>query len=129
MKPSLVAGLERSEQVTVDQSRVVDFLGDALRIYATPAMVSDIEYAALRLIEPHMGEGESSVGVHVAIDHLAPTPLGESVEVQVRVRGVEGRRVSFDAVVRDRSRMVGRAHHVRSVVDLATQARRLRERC
>ena len=125
MKDSLVPGLERTERVLVDESRVITFLGDALRVYATPAMVSDVEYAALRLLEPHLEAGEGSVGVHIALDHLAPTPLGATVTVGVKLRSVEGRRVSFDAVVSDDVAMVGRGHHVRSVIDTARQVARL----
>lgn len=128
MKPTLTAGLERSERILVDDSRVVTFMGVALRVYATPAMVADVEYTALRLLQAHLDEGESSVGVHIALDHLAPTPLGETVDVRVVLRSVEGRRVSFDAVVRDAVTMVGRGHHVRSVVELQRHARRLAKR-
>ena len=128
MKPTLAAGLQRVERIVVDESRVVTFMGEALRVYSTPAMVADVEYTALRLLQEHMDEGESSVGVHIALDHLAATPLGESVEVRVVLRSVEGRRISFDAVVRDDVAMVGRGHHVRSVIDMERHASRLAER-
>ena len=128
MERNPLVGLERSESIVVDETRVVTFMGDALRVYSTPSMVSDIEYAALRLLAGHLAEGESSVGVHIALDHLAPTPLGETVEVRVVLRSVEGRRVSFDAMVRDAVTMVGRGHHVRSIVHLDSHARRLAER-
>ena len=47
------------------------------------------------------------------------------VDVTVSVTAVEGRRVSFDAEVRDALEVVGRAKHVRFVVDFAKQKERL----
>lgn len=126
MKPDLRMGVERFERVVVDQERTIGFLGDAKRVYSTPAMVSDIEYACYRLIQEHLDAGESSLGVHVSVDHLGPTPLGAEVTVTVRVSAVEGRKVSLDAEVNDAAEQVGRGRHVRFIVDLARHEKRLK---
>ncbi len=119
-------GVERRERVVVDRERTIGFLGDAKRVYSTPAMVSDIEYACYRLIQEHLDAGESSLGVHVSVDHLGPTPLGAEVTVTVRVSAVEGRKVSLDAEVNDAAEQVGRGRHVRFIVDLARHEKRLK---
>lgn len=119
-------GVERFERVVVDRERTIGFLGDAKRVYSTPAMVSDIEYACYRLIQEHLDAGESSLGVHVSVDHLGPTPLGAEVTVTVRVSAVEGRKVSLDAEVNDAAEQVGRGRHVRFIVDLARHEKRLK---
>ena len=126
MKPGLRIGVERRERVIVDRERTIGFLGDAKRVYSTPAMVSDIEYACYRLIQEHLDAGESSLGVHVSVDHLGPTPLGAEVTVTVRVSAVEGRKVSLDAEVNDAAEQVGRGRHVRFVIDLARHEKRLK---
>lgn len=126
MKPDLRMGVERFERVVVDRERTIGFLGDAKRVYSTPAMVSDIEYACYRLIQEHLDAGESSLGVHVSVDHLGPTPLGAEVTVTVRVSAVEGRKVSLDAEVNDAAEQVGRGRHVRFIVDLARHEKRLK---
>ena len=126
MKPGLRKGVERSERVVVDRERTIGFLGDAKRVYSTPAMVSDIEYACYRLIQEHLDAGESSLGVHVSVDHLGPTPLGAEVTVTVRVSAVEGPKVSLDAEVNDAAEQVGRGRHVRFVIDVARHERRLK---
>ena len=128
MKPSLAPGASRSERIAVDRGRTIGFLGEAMRVYATPSMVNDVEYACLRLVQEHLDEGESSVGTHVSMDHLGATPLGETVEVTVTVTAVEGRSVTMSAEVRDRLETVGRGRHTRFVIDVARQARRLEEK-
>ena len=47
------------------------------------------------------------------------------VDVTAKVTGVEGRRVSFEVEVKDALDLVGKAKHVRFVVDLAKQKERL----
>ena len=118
MKKSLVAGIRRAEQTTVDASRTIGFLGEELRVYSTPSMVHDVEYACWRLIGEHLDPGETSLGVHVGVDHLGATPLGHGVEIAVSVRSVEGRKVTLEAEVRDAVDVVGRGTHVRVVTEI-----------
>lgn len=124
MKESLVAGIRRVEHAAVDESNTIGFLGDELRVYSTPSMVHDIEYACFRLVGEHLAPGETTLGVHVAVNHLGATPIGHEVEIAVTVRSVEGRKVTFDAEVRDAAEIVGRGTHVRVV----TEVERLRPR-
>jgi fluoroacetyl-CoA thioesterase len=44
MKASLQPGVARVSRITVDRDRTISFMGDAGRAYATPWLVSDIEY-------------------------------------------------------------------------------------
>ena len=124
MKTSLVAGIRRVEHADVDESNTIGFLGEALRVYSTPSMVHDIEYACWRLIGEHLDPGEASLGVHVSVDHLGATPVGHRMEIAVAVRSVDGRKVTLDAEVRDAAEVVGRGTHVRVV----TEVDRLRPR-
>ena len=43
MKNELSAGATTRRDITVDRRRTVDFLGESLRIYATPELVRDVE--------------------------------------------------------------------------------------
>jgi predicted thioesterase len=126
MKSTLAAGLRRTVRIEIDSARSIGFLGEELRVYSTPSMVKDIEYTSLELIQAHLDPGESSVGIHVEVDHLAATPLGQWVDVDVEVVSVDGRKVALDAEVRDALETVGRGRHVRFVIDVARQAERLK---
>lgn len=118
MKQSLATGIRRVEYVAVDESGAISFLGEGLRVYSTPSMVHDVEYACHRLIGEHLDCGETSLGVHVAVDHLGATPIGHQVEIAVTVRTVEGRKVTLDAEVRDAVEVVGKGMHVRVVTEV-----------
>jgi predicted thioesterase len=125
MKASLKAGIATSKTVVVDESRCIGFMGKEAAVYATPRMVSDVEYTCRDMLLEHLDAGEDSVGAHVTIDHLAPTPMGLSVSIEVRVAEVDRRKVVFDFSVKDPVEEVGRGRHVRFVVDTAKTRERL----
>ena len=125
MKASLKAGLGSRKTITVDQDRVIGFMGKEAAVYATPRMVSDVEYTCRDMLLEHLDAGEDSVGAHVSIDHLAPTPMGLQVTVEVRITDVDRRKVSFEFSVKDPVEEVGRGKHVRFVVETAKTRERL----
>jgi fluoroacetyl-CoA thioesterase len=125
MKPSLKAGLTHSKTVEVDESRCIGFMGREGMVYATPRMVSDVEYTCRDFLLAHLDAGEDSVGAHVSIDHLAPTPIGLPVSIEIRVAEVDRRKVVFEFSVKDPVEDAGRGRHVRFVVETAKTRERL----
>jgi fluoroacetyl-CoA thioesterase len=126
MKPGLRPGASRVNRITIGPERTISFMGEDARTYATPAMIRDIEYTCRDLIMEHADPGEDSVGMEVAVKHLAPTLLGMTVEIAVRVLTVDGRKVSFDVAVKDELDNVGAGTHTRFVVDKAKTFERLK---
>ena len=125
MKTSLQPGVSRVNRITVDRGRTISFMGDEGRVYATPWLIGDIEYTCRDLILEHADAGEDSVGVEVAVKHLAPTLPGMAVEITVRVTAVDGRKIAFEAVAKDELDEIGRGTHTRFVVDVAKTIERL----
>ena len=79
MNITLCIGLTRQEQRVVDSRRVIDFLGDDGQAYSTPAMISDVEYACWRLLNENLDPTQTSMGVHVMMEHVGATQLGFEV--------------------------------------------------
>ena len=125
MKASLKPGLEAKKSVQVDESRCIGFMGKEGAVYATPRMVSDVEYTCRDFLLAHLDPGEDSVGAHVSIDHLAATPMGLSVTIEIKVEEVDRRKVVFSFSVSDPVEQAGRGRHVRFVVDTARTRERL----
>ncbi len=119
MKDTLVAGLHATRSVTIDRPRTIDFLGEQLRVYATPELVRDFEIACRDLLLAHLDPGEDSVGTQVHITHGGATLLGMQVSVEVRIAAIDGRRVDFELVARDALEEIGRGTHQRFVVEVA----------
>ena len=126
MKETLRPGVSRTNKITIDNERTIGFMGEEMRTYATPSMILDIEQTSRELIIEHADPGEDSVGMEVAVKHLAPTLMGMTVEVTVTVMAVEGRKVTFEVAVSDELDKVGTGTHTRFVVEKAKTLERLK---
>ena len=126
MKPSLQPGVSMVKRIVVDRDRTIGFMGDDGRVYATPRLVSDVEYTCRDLILQHTDPGEDSVGTEVMLKHQAAALLGSTVEVSVRVVSVDGRKVVFAASVRDEIDEISSGTHSRFVVDVTRTKERLK---
>ena len=74
-------------------------MGEDCRVYATPRIISDVEYTCRDFLLQHLDPGEDSVGTKVNWEHVGPALLGEEVTVSVKLIQVDGRRVTFEAAV------------------------------
>jgi predicted thioesterase len=126
MKESFRPGVSRVNRVKVDRDRTIGFMGEEGRVYATPYLVYDIENACRDLIMEHADANEDSVGIEVAVRHLAATPLGMDVEITATVAAVDGRKVSFDVAAKDNLEDICTGTHSRFVVDVAKTLERLK---
>src|SRR5499425_1663930 len=126
MKASLQPGVTRVNRIPIGRERTIGFMGDEARTYGTPSMILDIEYTCRDLILEHADAGEDSVGMEVAVKHLAPTLMGMTVEITVRVVAVDRRKVSFEVAVKDELDEVGAGTHVRFVIEKAKTFERLK---
>jgi predicted thioesterase len=125
MKAGLEIGATATQRFEVDEERTIGFMGDALRVYGTPWMMRDIERTCREFLDEYLEDTENSVGARIELDHLGPTLFGMAVDVNATVAAIEGRRVVFEVEVKDALDTVGKATHVRFVVDLARQKERL----
>jgi predicted thioesterase len=101
MRTTLAPGLATNRRIIVDDPRVIGFMGDDCRVYATPRIISDVEYACRNFLLGHLEPGEDSVGTKVSVEHVGPALLGAEVSIDIKVTAVDGRRVTFEAIVKD----------------------------
>ena len=118
MKTGLDPGISATSVVTVDRGRTIDFLGEQLRVYATPELVRDFEIACRALLLRFCDANEDSVGTAIRVTHSGATLLGMKVQVDVKVTRVEGRSVTFALSARDPVEEVASGEHTRAVVDV-----------
>jgi len=126
MKPSLQPGISLVRRILVGQERTISLMGEEARVYATPYLIGDIEHTCRNLILEHAERNEDSVGMEVAIKHLAPTLPGSTVEITATVTAVEGRKVTFAVTAKDETDTIGSGSHMRFVVDKAKTIERLK---
>jgi fluoroacetyl-CoA thioesterase len=95
-------------------------------VLATPVMIMVMENAALNAIKPYLDAGESALGTHVDVRHLAATPVGQRVTGEAKVTNVDGRRIKFSIRATDGNEEIGVGTHERVVVQLAKLSERMR---
>lgn len=109
--------IEDRQQVTLE--RVASHLGSgSLQVYATPAMVAFVEQTCRKLVEPHLPEGMTTVGIALSVRHIAPTPLGRDVSIQAEIVLIEKNMISFQADLWDEMEKIGEVAHKRAVIEI-----------
>ncbi len=126
-KVPLAPGLSAEARFAVTADRTAPHVGSGdVSVLATPWMAAFVEETCRKLVQPYLKPGETTVGVMIALRHLAPTPVGQQVRVRVEVTQVEGRRMGFSAQVWDAEELVGEGSHERAVVDVERFLERVR---
>ena len=126
MKEELEVGATHTARYEIDKDRTIGFMGEELRVYATPIMVRDMENTCRLFLEDvYLDEDENSVGARVEIDHMGPTLVGMYVNIKITVTELRGPKVAFEFEVHDQIEQVGRGKHLRFVVPLEKQRERL----
>jgi predicted thioesterase len=126
MKETLRPGATKTKRLAVDKDRTIGFMGEEGRVYGTPWLVGDIERTCRDLLLDHADAGEDSVGMEVAVRHLAPTLMGMEVEITAKVVGVDGRKVMFEIAAKDELEPIATSTHTRFVVDVGKTHERLK---
>lgn len=116
----LTVGIKGHDEVVVDMSNVASAVGSgALDVFSTPSMIACMERAALSSVMPYMDEGFSTVGIGLDVQHLAATPLGETVRTESElIEVVKNRFLTFDIKSYCGEQLVGTCIHKRCVVDI-----------
>ena len=128
---SLQPGLTFSRSVVVDEfltapSLARPFAGFAEMppVFATAFMVGLVEWTCLEGLRAYLLAGEHTIGTFVDVSHIATTPIGMRVTAEARLLAVVGRKLRFRVLCRDDHELVGEGTHERTVVHMATFARR-----
>lgn len=97
-------------------------------VFATGFMVGLMEWTCLKILAPHLDEGEGSLGVHIDVSHSAATVPGQTVTVEAECTAVSGRRVSFIVKAHDGIDVIGEGRHERIIVPWTRFVARVNEK-
>jgi fluoroacetyl-CoA thioesterase len=95
-------------------------------VLATPVMIMIMENAALNAIKPYLDAGESALGTHVDVRHLAATPVAQRVAGEAKVTKVDGRRIEFSIRATNGNEEIGVGTHERVVLQLSKLFERMK---
>ena len=114
----LAPGLTHEVRREVGPEMSARHLGSGtLGVLSTPSMIAMMEAAATLSVQPHLPEGQSTVGYIVNIRHLAPTAIGAEVVAMARLDEIDGRKLKFRVEAHEGDKLVGEGEHVRAIID------------
>ncbi len=112
------SGLGATVDLTVtDRDTSLAFGSGDVPVLATPRVIALCEEATMRALDGQLPPEETTVGMQVQIDHLAPTAVGSTVTAEAKVEEVKGRRVIFKVSARDERGLVAAGRVCRVMVD------------
>jgi fluoroacetyl-CoA thioesterase len=115
---SVRPGLTGRAQLDVEADDTAEAFGSGdVPVLGTPRVVALCEQAAITALGAVLAATQTSVGMRVQIDHLAPTAVGGSVTADATLEKVEGRRLTFTVSVSDRCGLVAAGRVTRVVVE------------
>ena len=103
-------------ELVVPEKTAASVGSGSLAVYATPAMLALMEKAACTAIESLLGEGETTVGTMLNVNHLSATPVGMKVSATAELLEHEGRKYVFRVTASDDAGLIGEGTHERFAV-------------
>jgi fluoroacetyl-CoA thioesterase len=120
---ALRPGLTGQVDLLVADEHTAQHLGSGgVKVLATPQMVLLLERAGVAAIDHLLPDGYRTVGAHLDVRHLAPTPVGFEVRATAELIEVDGRRLTFRVEVYEEpfgpDQLVGEGTHQRVIIDV-----------
>lgn len=92
---------------------------------STPFVLTMVENVCIAAIQDELSEDEVTVGAHVSLDHLKPTPVGATLDARATLESSADRRYTWAVEVYEEDELAARARHVRVRVPKAVIRARL----
>ncbi len=89
-------------------------------VLATPRIIAWMEAAAVEAVRASLPEGHTTVGTHLTVDHVAPSPVGATIRAVAELKGVSGARLTFTVEAFESDKAIARGIHRRALVDRET---------
>ncbi|MFC2037813.1 thioesterase family protein [Chloroflexota bacterium] len=125
--PAIQPGLKGEIRLVVGEEHTAQHLGSgAVKVLATPQMVLLMERAGVAAVDHLLPDGYRTVGAHLDIRHLAPTPVGFEVRCTAVLIEIQGKRLTFRVQVHEEpfegageeGQLVGDGTHQRAIINV-----------
>ena len=114
----LTEGLQHTSTIQVTENNTALTMGSGdMPVFATPSLVALMENAAMKAVAPHLPDGSTTVGGFIETSHLAPSAIGATIETTATLTEVKGRKLSFAIEATEGDKLVGKATHIRFIVE------------
>jgi predicted thioesterase len=117
MPEELRPGRTHEGRQVVTPELTADATGNpGVKVFSTPNLVLLVEKVCHACVTPSLDPGQGTVGTHVDLRHLAPTPVGMTITARCELTEVDGRRLVFAVEARDDVEPIASGTHERFIV-------------
>ena len=111
-------GQSHEAEIEVTKDMTTNRMGrEGADVLSTPSLLGLMEQASIRATEPHLPQGHTTVGYAAdGLRHMAPTAIGNKVQVKSVLTEVDRNRLTFSIEVFDGDKKIGVAIHKRAVI-------------
>ncbi|HEY0531572.1 MAG TPA: hotdog domain-containing protein [Actinoplanes sp.] len=116
--PEFAPGMVARVELTVTDADTAQAVGSGdVPVLATPRVLALAEAATVAATARQIPGGVTTVGTRAEVEHKAPTTVGRTVTATATLAKVDGRRLTFDVVVRDGERTIAEVRVERTLLD------------
>ena len=116
----LLPGLSAEHASIVKETDTASHWGSGgVHVFSTPGLAGLMESAAVIALRGVLPAGQTTVGVHINLHHLAATPVGMRVHARAELASIEGCNLTFKIQAWDEVDLIGECEHQRFVIDEA----------
>lgn len=127
--PDIPKGIRGKRETVVKYENTAQYLlSGMLEVYATPSLISFMEFTSFMSLEEFLPEGMGTVGTKVDIRHTAASPVGAHITCESELLEVDGRRLVFSVKAWDEHGVIGEGIHERFIIDNARFVDKLNNR-
>ncbi len=114
----ITLGRKYESRMTVTEEVTARTVGSGdMDVLATPMMIALMENAAMNAVAADLAQGESTVGGHISVSHVRPTPIGAEIRAMATVTKIEGRKIQFRVEAYEGDKLIGEGEHLRFIVN------------
>lgn len=118
MDYSLKTGIKiEIKKVVTFEDTAAKYGSGMIEVFASPAMISLMEAAAMNLVQPFLPAGYDTVGTEVNVKHVKATPVGMTVYCEAELIKSDGPKLEFKVEARDERGLIGTGTHKRYVIE------------
>ncbi len=111
-------GFSKEMEFSVEEKHAAVHIGSgSVRVLATPSMILFMEITARTMIEEYLPETHTSVGTLVNVRHLAASPVGSRIRIEVTIETIEKNKITLAVSAWEGEKKIGEGTHERYVVD------------
>lgn len=112
-------GIKKEKYFIVKETESAKDMGSGdLEVLATPILVAYFENVSKDLVTPYLTKGDTTVGINININHLAPSKIGNQILIKVELIEINKRILTFKLEAFDKDILIGEGIHKRCIVNV-----------